>query len=88
MRSLSSNQINLELLFVAVPEKALLDLIYLEPDAASAEYLHELRLQHLESLNLERLYQLAIASDKPKLRRAVERITHLAEAELLAYEDL
>ncbi len=88
MRSLSSNQINLELLFVAVPEKALLDLIYLEPDAASAEYLHELRLQHLESLNLEQLHQLAIASGKPKLQRAVERIKHLAEAELLAYEAL
>lgn len=73
---------------VATPEKALLDLIYLEAKADSTAYLEELRLQHLETLRLEDLVRLASRFAKPKLRRAAERIRELAIAEVTAYEVL
>lgn len=72
---------------VASAEKALLDLIYLEPDADSPEYLAELRLQNLEEvLDLTELRRMADASGKPKLRRAAERISELAETEAREYQ--
>ena len=57
---------------VAIPEKALLDLIYLTPEGDSAEYIQSLRLQNLENLNMRSLRDAAEIFDKPKLRRAVE----------------
>ena len=57
---------------VAIPEKALLDLIYLTPEGDSAEYIHSLRLQNLENLNMRSLKNVAKIFDKPKLTRAVE----------------
>lgn len=74
--------------FVATPEKALLDLIHLEPGADAPEYLAELRLQHLEILSLDELRRLAEAAGKPKLIRAADRIARLAETEALEYEVL
>lgn len=74
--------------FVATPEKALLDLVHLEPGADASEYLEELRLQHLETLSLDELRRLAEVSGRPKLVRAVERIAQLAEREALDYEVL
>lgn len=65
----------------AGPEKALLDLIYLEPEADSAVYLAELRLQNLDGLDLGRLAELADRCGVPKLRRAAERIARLAMTE-------
>ncbi|MDD5704165.1 MAG: hypothetical protein PHU23_19195, partial [Dehalococcoidales bacterium] len=41
--------------FVATPEKALLDLIYLQPGGDSIAYLKELRLQNTEKLNRDLL---------------------------------
>ena len=67
--------------FVATPEKALLDLIHLEPRADTYEYLRELRLQNLVRLDLTVLRQIAETSGKPKLRRAAENLTALAEQE-------
>lgn len=57
---------------VAVPEKALLDLIYLTPAGDSAEYIQSLRLQNLENLNEQSLRDAAEIFNKPKMRRAVE----------------
>ncbi|MBW8879079.1 MAG: hypothetical protein JF614_29405 [Acidobacteria bacterium] len=74
--------------FLATPEKALLDLVYLEPDADSPEYLSELRLQNLEVLDKTELRRLAAASAKPKLLRAAERIVELAETEAREYKIL
>jgi hypothetical protein len=74
--------------FVAAPEKALLDLLYLEPDADTEEYLGELRLQHLETLDLDELSRLAGQSGKPKLLRAAERVARLAKAEATEYQPL
>lgn len=71
---------------LATPEKALLDLVYLESDADSPEYLTELRLQNLDGLDLGELNRLAQAAGKPKLRRAVRWIAATAEAEAQEYQ--
>lgn len=64
--------------FVATPEKALLDLVYLHPGADVPDYLRELRLQNLEHLDLDELRHLANLSSRPKLRRAAESVAELA----------
>ncbi len=74
--------------YVAKPEKALLDLVYLTPNADSEVYLEELRLQNLESLDQEELRRLADLMDKPKLHRATEKLFRLAEEESRSYETL
>ena len=74
--------------FVAAPEKALLDLIYLEPGGDRLEYLAELRLQALERLDLEMLTRLADQSGKPKLGRAARQVVDLAGIEIAGYETL
>jgi predicted transcriptional regulator of viral defense system len=67
--------------FVATPEKALLDMVYLQPGGDVPEYLRELRLQNLEALDLGRLQHQAELASSPKLRRAVACIVELAQAE-------
>ena len=67
--------------FVATPEKALLDLVHLQPGGDAPEYLKELRLQNLEALNLDRLRHQAELASSPKLDRAVARVIELAQAE-------
>jgi hypothetical protein len=74
--------------FLATPEKALLDLVYLEPDGDSPPYLAELLLQNMDGLDLAELRRLAEASGKPKLRRAAEEIARLAKIEAEEYEPL
>ncbi|MEZ4555098.1 MAG: hypothetical protein R2854_01355 [Caldilineaceae bacterium] len=44
---------------VALPEKALLDLIHLQPQGDNPDYLDELRLQNLDQLDLNLLGQFA-----------------------------
>lgn len=63
--------------FVAEPEKALLDLVYLTRGADSSEYLRGLRLQNLDTFSLPRLKELARLSGKPKLIRASRRLAAL-----------
>ncbi len=74
--------------FVATPEKALLDLVYLTPGADSPEYLGELRLENLDQLDLEALGRLVEASEKPKLRRAAAVIEEFARMEAEGFEPL
>ena len=74
--------------FVAGPEKALLDLVYLEPAGDSTAYLAELRLQNLDRLDLETLATQARRFSKPKLKRAAGVVTDLASAEATEYEAL
>ncbi|MCB0154517.1 MAG: hypothetical protein KDF65_06930 [Anaerolineae bacterium] len=74
--------------FIARPEKAILDLVHLEPNADSSEYLRELRLQNLEKLDLARLQDQAGATGSPKLRRAAATIANLARIEAADYEIL
>lgn len=74
--------------FVALPEKALLDLVYLVPGGDGMAYLEQLRLQHLEQLDLALLERMAWTLDSPKLQRAARRIGELARAERRDYEPL
>jgi len=67
--------------FVADPEKALLDLVYVTPGAQSKSYLRELRLQHTDAISGETLEGLAARMDKPKLREAARVMRRLLEEE-------
>ena len=73
---------------VAGPEKALLDLVYLQPGGDAPEYLRELRLQNLEQLDMDILHRQAERVQSPKLVRAARHIKELALAESEAYETL
>ena len=74
--------------FVASPEKALLDLVYLQAGGDSSEYLRELRLQDLDRLDLDELQRQADLANSPKLRRATALVAGLARSEPLEYEPL
>ncbi len=74
--------------FVALPEKALLDLIALTPKSDHPNYLSELRLQSLDKLDLGHLTRLAEESNRPKLRHATELIVHLATDSAEDYQTL
>jgi predicted transcriptional regulator of viral defense system len=74
--------------FVARPEKALLDLVYLQPGGDTPEYLSELRLQNLDRLDVAELRCLADLSKRGKLRRAAAIIAELARSEAQEYEML
>lgn len=80
--------VNDEYAYVAMPEKALLDLIHFRPQGDSREYIESLRLQNLEILDLERLHRLAKRSSKPKLKRAATVIEIIARREAKEYEPL
>lgn len=72
--------------FMATPEKALLDLIYLQPGGDAPDYVRELRLQNLERLDLQALERQAQRTQSQKLRRAVPHILALATLEKQEYE--
>lgn len=71
--------------FLALPEKALLDLVHLTPGGDAATFLAELRLQNLEQINLDALHQLAT---RPKLQRASDWISNKAGKERESYENV
>lgn len=73
--------------FVAAPEKALLDLIYLQPQGDAPAYINELRLD-LGAFDLKELDRLATIAARPKLLRAARRIRVLARDAMLGYETL
>lgn len=73
---------------VATPEKALLDLVYLQPRGESSKYVHELRLQNLDHLNLDVLKKHSKVFDSPKMRTALKVISQLIQGETSEYEDL
>lgn len=73
---------------VAAPEKALLDLIYLQPGGETLPFLQELRLQNLDQIDMDLFQRMASQSQIPKLIRAVEKVSHLANAEAEEYMTL
>ena len=73
---------------VASPEKALLDLVYLQPGGDTPGYLRELRLQNLNQLDLEALQRQADLARSPKLQRAAALVAQLMHTEALEYEAL
>jgi len=74
--------------FVALPEKALLDLIYLQPQGDDPNYLRELRLQNLPQLNPTLMSEMVSRMQKPKLMRAVNFLFRLIEEEKDEYTSL
>ncbi|OGO70457.1 MAG: hypothetical protein A2Z37_03755 [Chloroflexi bacterium RBG_19FT_COMBO_62_14] len=70
---------------VALPEKALLDLVYLTPGGDAEEYLRSLRLQNLGLLDSEVLLHQARNFGKPKVSRAADRIISLAAEERVEF---
>jgi predicted transcriptional regulator of viral defense system len=73
---------------VAVPEKALLDLVYLTPDGDDPDHLRELRLQNLDRIDLYALHRFAEAGRRPKLHRAAAVIADLRSEEMEGYRAL
>lgn len=73
---------------VAIPEKALLDLVYLQVGGDAPDYLRALRLQNLDTLDLDVLHEQAEAFSLPKIQRSVGEIEHLAKAESEEYVHL
>jgi len=73
---------------IATPEKALLDLIYLQPGGGSKNYLNELRLQNLDRLNLDVLREQSENFDSSKMRASFIGISHLIQGETRNYEEL
>jgi predicted transcriptional regulator of viral defense system len=73
---------------VATPEKALLDLVYLQPGGDKPNYLTELRLQNLARLDMQELYRQAELFNSPKLLRAADVVAHLTQNETQEYEPL
>jgi predicted transcriptional regulator of viral defense system len=63
--------------FVATPEKALLDLLYLTPGGERERYLRELRLQNTEVIDPTQLSKFSSRMGTPKVRRAAERILRI-----------
>lgn len=74
--------------FVALPEKALLDLVYLQPGGDEENYLTELRLKNFAKLDAGTLHQMAAKSGSPKLVRAAKRIEAMAGREAEEYHTL
>jgi len=72
--------------FVATPEKALLDLVYLTPRAEQLPYLQQLRLQNLNVVNRQVLTDFVYRFDKRKLHRALRNLSLIIDED--AYESL
>jgi len=60
--------------FIALPEKALLDFFYIKKVKISLEYLQELRLQNLEKLSIDKLFEYVRRFKKPKMMQIAEEI--------------
>lgn len=74
--------------FVARPEKALIDLIYLQSGSDSLEYLRQYRFQQMDRLDHKILSKMAARTEKPKIIRAAALIAELAKEESTEYETL
>jgi predicted transcriptional regulator of viral defense system len=74
--------------FVATPEKALLDLVYLTPGGDLQNFLQGLRLQNLDRLDPDALKKQAVLFDSPKMDKAVKVISQLMLGETSEYEEI
>jgi len=66
--------VNKQAAFIARPEKALLDLVYLNNIKVSPEYFQELRLQNTQKINQNRLFEYAEKFKKPGILTAAKVI--------------
>jgi predicted transcriptional regulator of viral defense system len=67
--------------FLARPEKAVLDLVYLTPKGEQPAFINTLRLQNWDLLDLQWMQDFAAAIGKPKLIRAVDNLAQAAVGE-------
>jgi hypothetical protein len=65
--------------FVAYPEKAMLDLIYLTSGGDEIEFIEELRLQNFEKIDRKRLSQFAKKFRSSKISRALANIEEILD---------
>jgi hypothetical protein len=72
--------------FIATPEKALLDLMYLTPQGERDLYLRGLRLQNLEAIDNNALAMAAERFGNAKIRRGAENVKRIIEEE--EYDEL
>lgn len=80
--------INKHACFIAEPEKALLDLIHLQPKGDTLPYLKELRLQNLNQIDMDAMRNFAQHYKSPKINRAIKNLLLLVNDEEESYEDL
>lgn len=66
---------------VALPEKALIDLLYLVPGSDDPRALEELRLSRLADLDWALLEEFVAMTGKPKLERALTHLVRLRDQE-------
>lgn len=71
--------------YIAYPEKALLDLIYLEPGSEKISYLKELRLQNTEALSTVTLKKFGERAPNERVRLAIENLLDLLKQETGGY---
>ncbi len=65
--------------FIAYPEKALLDLIYLTGGGEKIEFIEELRLQNFEQIDRAVLHEFVERFQSPKLNRALDNIEKILD---------
>ena len=70
-----------QLVSIASPEKALLDLLYLTPSADNIGFLRELRLQNLDTISSIRLENFLKQAKNRKLRRALNLLDLIVKGE-------
>lgn len=70
-----------QLVSIASPEKALLDLLYLTPGSDNIDFLRELRLQNLDSINPSRLRYLFKQARGRKLQRGLRLLELILKEE-------
>ena len=73
---------------VAVPEKALLDLVYLRKGSDSRAFVAELRLQNTDRVDLLQLEAMACRFDVPRVMRAAQVIAEAVETEREGWVEL
>lgn len=66
--------VNMQTAFVAFPEKALLDLFYLKDIKVTNDFIEELRLENIEKINIDRLFEFAQRFKKPAIFNAAKII--------------
>jgi len=69
--------------FMASPEKALLDYFYFKRIHATAEFIEEMRLQNLETINTDTLYEYALRFKKPGMISLARNLALFIKTELL-----
>jgi len=65
--------------FIACPEKALLDLIYLTPGSEQTAYIEELRLQNYDKIDRSRLSQFTQKYESAKMTQARNNIDEMLD---------